>query len=348
MLNQHDITALMLERQHLLHPADETEYCALYRDTSPGQNVYWCGFGQPPILVFRAAFDDMAFNRERQRQRELVKGRFQGGNLGWIEAADMELFACAFRRPLDRPTDIQRLLLELIEREGPLTIQQMKALTGLLVKEITPALHRLQQAFLLYEDQYDGEWDRGWYRFSEMFPTVSFDRYTKAEAITELLRRLVRRHVWINADMARAFYQFPLREIRSCLAAMEADGELIAFENGFLLAEDEALLRSQQFELPESLFVLHRNDCLVKVQEPILKERYRRPGCDILQFLLIDGAFHGAVLGHFKNGPYVLEDVVVDAGYENRRNAIVEAVRRENPAANPLPCFMGEPLQDTM
>lgn len=33
--------------------------------------------------------------------------------------------------------------------------------TGMLVKEITPVLHRLQEAFLIYEDQYDGEWDRG-------------------------------------------------------------------------------------------------------------------------------------------------------------------------------------------
>ena len=40
----------------------------------------------------------------------------------------------------------------------------------MLVKEITPVLHRLQEAFLVYEDQYDGEWDRSWYRFEEMFP----------------------------------------------------------------------------------------------------------------------------------------------------------------------------------
>jgi hypothetical protein len=34
-----------------------------------------------------------------------------------------------------------------------LTIQQIKEDTGLLVKEITPVLHRLQEAFLVYEDQ---------------------------------------------------------------------------------------------------------------------------------------------------------------------------------------------------
>lgn len=43
----------------------------------------------------------------------------------------------------------------------------------MLVKEITPVLHRLQEAFLVYEDQYDGEWDRSWYRFEEMFPETN-------------------------------------------------------------------------------------------------------------------------------------------------------------------------------
>ena len=35
------IRALRMERQHLLTPANETEYDALYRDLQPGQNVYW-------------------------------------------------------------------------------------------------------------------------------------------------------------------------------------------------------------------------------------------------------------------------------------------------------------------
>lgn len=34
------IRALRMERQHLLTPANETEYDALYRDLQPGQNVY--------------------------------------------------------------------------------------------------------------------------------------------------------------------------------------------------------------------------------------------------------------------------------------------------------------------
>lgn len=151
------IISLRMERQCFIHKADEEEYIKLYRDTQPGQNVYCNGFGQPPTLSFRADFDDIEFNRDRQLKRKLIKGRFSGGNLGWIVPEDMELFLALYRKPITKPTAIQLRVLELIERDGPLGIQQMKEETGLLVKEITPALHRLQEAFLIYEDQYDGE-----------------------------------------------------------------------------------------------------------------------------------------------------------------------------------------------
>jgi len=183
MLTQQNIIALRMERQFLSCKANEQEYCKLYRDTQPGQNVYWNGFGDPPSITFRANFNDIEYNRERQRTRELVKGRFQGGNLGWIESDDMELFACLCRKPLDKPTFVHQTFLDLIEREGPMNIKLMKEMTGMLVKEITPVLHRLQEAFLIYEDQYDGEWDRGWYKFQEMFPNANFQKYTKIEAL---------------------------------------------------------------------------------------------------------------------------------------------------------------------
>ncbi|MBQ8598412.1 MAG: hypothetical protein IJ409_11555 [Lachnospiraceae bacterium] len=51
----------------------------------------------------------------RQSERKLVKGRFAGGNLGWIEPEEMELFAGLYYKPLDRPTFTQTKVLELIE-----------------------------------------------------------------------------------------------------------------------------------------------------------------------------------------------------------------------------------------
>ena len=47
-----------MARQGFAQPVGEREYPALYRDMQPGRNIYWNGFGQPPTLTPRAAFDD--------------------------------------------------------------------------------------------------------------------------------------------------------------------------------------------------------------------------------------------------------------------------------------------------
>ena len=83
------IISLRMERQCLINKADQNEYIKLYRDTQPGQNVYWIGFGEPPSLSFRADFNDIEFNRNRQLDRKLIKGLVAGGNLGWIEMGDL-------------------------------------------------------------------------------------------------------------------------------------------------------------------------------------------------------------------------------------------------------------------
>ena len=344
------ITALRIERQHLTRPADESEYCALYRDLQPGLNVYWNGFGQPPTLSFRAAFDDLEYNRERLAARELIKGRFCGGNLGWIVPEDVELYAALYRKPLAHPTEIQERILWMIENGGPWTIHQIKAETGFLVKEIAPALHRLQEAFLVYEDQFDGEWDRGWYRFAEMFPEVNLDRFDRHSALKTVLLRFARRMVCFDADMARSFYRLPLRDIRAALQSLLDNGALVVVDGGFMLPSDAALLEHTSLEPPRFVRAIHRNDVLYKAEEPRLKAMAARL-CEALpydheplQYLLIDGEFHGAVVGHFRNGPYDLNDVVCDLpDAADRRSEILEAVRAANFGASPQR-FMGKAL----
>ena len=336
------ITSLRMERQHLHRRAVREEYDALYRDLAPGQSVYWQGFGDPPSLSFRADFNDMEYNRRRQRDRALVKGRFQGGNLGWIPAEDMALFAGLARKPLDNPTPLQAKLLDLIEREGPMNIGLMKEMTGFLVKEITPALHRLQEAFLLYEDHYDGEWDRGWYRFDEMFPDIDLAQCTREHALCTLLRRYAHRMVWFDADMPKSFYRVPGKDVKAAAARLLADGALVAYEGGYMLAEDSAAMEAYRATPYPGVFTLHRNDFLVKSNEHWLKVAYKHADWDSLQYLLVDGMFAGVVWGHFKNGPFVIEDVHVEAPHAGRRAEILAAVNRVNsPERSPIQRFMG-------
>lgn len=272
-LSYENIIALRMERQHLTKKASEAEYNALYRDTQPGQNVYWNGFGDPPSLTYRADFNDIEYNRERQRERKLIKGRFCGGNLGWIEPEDLEIFACAFIKPLLKPTERQSVLLELIEHEGPMNIQQMKESTGMLVKEITPVLHRLQEAFLIYEDQNDGEWDRGWYKFTEMFPDADLAKYSRIDALKILIKRFSYRNVIFDVNMAKSFYKLPAKEIKAAIESLVAEKILIESDDEYLLKYDFDLLQSYSDEIPKAVYAMHRNDFLVKFNEHILKDK---------------------------------------------------------------------------
>ena len=344
------IISLRMKRQCFINKADEDEYIKLYRDTQPGQNVYWNGFGQPPTLAFRADFNDIEFNRDRQLDRKLIKGRFSGGNLGWIVPEDMELFACLYQKPLTKPTTTQLQILDLIRREGPMNIQQMKEETGLLVKEITPALHRLQEAFLIYEDQYDGEWDRGWYQFEEMFPEVDLQKYTRLEALKIVLQRFAYRIVWFDTAMAKSFYKLPEKEIKLAATELAQEGILVSSGTGYLLKSDAELLENYEPKAMNFVYAIHRNDFLYKAQEHTLKEMAKKltEGLEYdhepLQYLLIDGAFHGASVGHFRNGPYDLNDIVCDLpDAENRKDEIIEAVKAVNFGKKPQR-FMGKEL----
>ena len=331
------IISLRMERQCFINKADEDEYIKLYRDTQPGQNVYWNGFGQPPTLTFRADFNDIEFNRDRQLDRKLIKGRFAGGNLGWIVPEDMELFVALYRKPLTKPTMEQLQVLELIENAGPFNIQQIKEETGMLVKQITPILHRLQEAFLIYEDQYDGEWDRGWYKFVEMFPEVNPDKYTRLEALKIVLQRFAYRIVWFDTAMAKSFYKIPEKEIKLAVGELVAEGILVSSDSGYMLKNDAELLENYEPKVMNFVYAIHRNDFIYKAHEHILKEMVKRmtEGLDYdhepLQYLLIDGEFHGASVGHFRNGPYDLNDIVCDLpDVENRKNEIVDAIKVVN------------------
>ena len=332
-MNNKDIVALRMERQHLTGKATETEYDALYQDMQPGQNVYWNGFGQPPSISYRAIFDDIGYNQMRQQERQLVKGRFQNGNIGWIMREEIELFAGLYMKPLNKPTEVQLMILELIEREGPMNIPLMKEMTDLLVKKITPILSRLQQAFLIYEDQHEFVWtdmveiDRDWYRFSEMFPDVDLDRYSRHEALKIVLQRFAYRHVLFELEMAKSFYKLPEKDIKRALVSLVENEILVETEAGYLLTVD--LHQTISAELPQFVYAMHRNDFLVKSNEHWLKERFTHSFPDTLYYLMIDGEFKGVAVGKFRYTPEI-EDILIDlpaADVSARKDEIVKAVR---------------------
>ncbi|MHB8131697.1 MAG: DNA glycosylase AlkZ-like family protein, partial [Mobilitalea sp.] len=172
MLTWLDITALRMKRQYLLSPVRKEDYDQLFMNMSPVPPMYWTAPGDPPTLPSHADIDDYDYNSIRRSKRSLLKGRFAGGSIAYVTEEDLEVFACLYQKEITCFSQIQSELLELLKQEGPMNIGLMKELTGLLVKEITPALHKLQEAFIVYEDQLDNEGDRGWYLFESELTEV--------------------------------------------------------------------------------------------------------------------------------------------------------------------------------
>jgi len=343
------ITALRMERQHFSVKADEAEYRKLFRDTSPGCQIYWIGFGQPPVLTYRAAFDDAEYNRARMLARSIVIGRFIGGNLGWVEPDDLPLFAALYRKPLPENAHVARELLELLEHTGPLGVQQIKDETGLLVKVITPALKQLQEAFLIFEDRYDNNFDRSFYIFSEMFPDVSFDM-PRAEALDTLLTRFAYRNIVITEKQARAFYKLPTADIKSAFERLAESGVFTETDGGFMLASDAAVLGSYAPKPMHFVYALNRNDFLYRSYADELIQKFKPLYEDLpydsepFHYILIDGVFRGVSVGHVHNGPFDINDIVLDmteAEAESRKAEIIAAVTDINLSVPPLR-FMGK------
>jgi hypothetical protein len=352
-MNGNLITALRFERQGFINKVDMQRYEQLFRFMQPVQTIYWCCPGDPPAIVHRAAFNDFEHNDKLRSIRTIIKGRFQGGSIAYIYADELELYAAAYKRNIDKLSFEEEQIYELLEREGPMNIQLIKQITGRLVKEITPILHKLQEAFLVYEDQIDSEGDRGWYILAKEFPEADLNRYTRTEAIEELIMRFACMNVFVNIDMLRSFYRLTLKDLKEALTALEKKGKLKAVEiernKGFVRSEDISAVESFiEKTISQSVFVLHRNDYLVKSNEYWLKEIFYQKDVDVLQYILVDGKFSGAVMGKLRNGPYDIEDVVLTIPEKervSRRDEIISAVYEvNNPEQSPLKRYDGKLL----
>ena len=118
-----------------------------------------------------------------------------------------------------------------------------------------------------------------------------------------------------------------------------------------MLKSDADFLASYEPKVMYFIYAIHRNDFLYKAHQHILKEMSQKLterleyDHEPLQYLLIDGEFHGASVGHFRNGPYDLNDIVCDLpDMESRKDEIIEAVRVVNFGKMPSR-FMGVEIE---
>ena len=322
------IYALRMDRQYLSHRANEGEYDSLFRLMSPVPTIYWTSPGSAPSMYHRAGFDDLVHNNKRRKDRTILKGRYQGGSVGYVEAGDLELFAAIYRKKIERLSPLQREIVDIIEREGPMTINYIKEITGYLTKEITPQMQKLQEAYIVYEEQHESGDERYWYLFEDEFRDANLEQYTYAQALKEVLLRFAEVLPFYEAKQAKSFYKLPQKDINAALAELIKDGALL-YENGYALPADVSLIRGSAVIPDKSVFVLHRSDFLARADEYWIKDEFKHETYGLLHYLLIDGRFAGAVHGRFTFGPPEIEDVTLSLSQsetEARKDEILEAV----------------------
>ena len=338
------IVALRLERQGFCPHVSEESFRELFRRMSPVAPPYWCCPGSPPELRCRTDFDSAASCFAARARREIVKGRFQAGNIAYILAEELPLFAALYQSG-GGLSERERTLRAVLEREGPMSVRMLKEFTGEPVKELTADLHRLQKRFLVFEDQADSEWDRCWYRMEEVFPELDRAKPPFEAALEEVLLRFVQLNVTAGVEAAVSFYHLPVRKVEAAFQRLLIEGKLTLCREEFILPRDVPLLE-KEMEPPRCVFALNRNDFLVKANEYWLREVYRYPGREVLQYLLIDGEFGGVTVGKFRNGPFEIEDILLNLPpeeWKGRREEILKAVGLENPASVPRR-YCGKPL----
>ena len=192
-----------------------------------------------------------------------------------------------------------------------------------------PILHRLQEAFLVYEDQLTADWERGWYIFSSEWPQVAIDPSLKKQCAEIILLRTLESQIFASLAQLKDWSSWSLKELQELLSELEKKEKVVKITiaglgEGWVRSEDMQL---NELDLPPSVFMLHKADPLVRSHVSELKKVFQ--GQEVLQYLLIDGTFQGAVLGHWRIGPHDVEDILLNlstAVAKSRRTEIIAAV----------------------
>ncbi|MBP1905939.1 hypothetical protein J2Z32_002587 [Paenibacillus turicensis] len=331
------VIRLRMARQGLLHPltevTNEEAYLSMFKSLQPVAPVFFGRPGEPPSLVHRTVFNDSNIAFYLREKHVIVKSRFQDGRVAYVTEDDLQLYATAFRKVPAQMSQVHEQVYKAVKQSGGLTKDQLKEILPYTAKEIGAALQTLQQAFLLVEEQVDSEWETGWLDFTEQWFEIPTDEISRLKAIEEVLLRFVEVMVFTDMEQFKSWSGFTAKTIKIVVDSALQTGKLMATEvegigEGWMCATDFERSSKDIAQSPlHSVIMLDKSDFLVRAHLSQLKKRYS--GKEVLQYLLIDGQFQGAALGHWRIGPHDVEDIIVDLPLEeaaSRKNEIINAV----------------------
>ena len=271
---------------------DEADYPELFMHLQPVSPIAMTYPGNPPALVKRTRFDSGEASDDLRGDRKLVKARFLGGTVGYVLVEHLEDYAVVFRKQPTRLTPTEREVLGAIRELGPITPRLLKEETGILAKKVGPALAKLQRAFLVFEDQTETNWERGWSTFSSAFPNLDLDSTDRDEAARRVLNTFFKANIFATMDQIRSWSELPIRDLKAWVERLRELGDIETASveglgDGWITTEfkiNKAPLKS--------VHMLHQQDGLVRAHRSELKRRFADR--EVLQYLLIDGQFAGA------------------------------------------------------
>ncbi|MBL7041134.1 MAG: hypothetical protein ISR77_21035 [Pirellulaceae bacterium] len=328
---------------------DEASYVELFRRLQPVSPVANSYPGSPPRLEHRVdgpAGEDGRLADELRASHRLIKGRFFGGRVSYVHVEDLPLYTAACRRPLRVINELHAKILRAFEVSGPLSPRQLREQTGLAHRPLMAAVNRLEEAFLVCEDQTDDAWDRPLHLFEREWPAAWTAMTDAVEARRQVLLRWAHCNVRVSVEGAASSTGWPQREMRQLLARLSEEGHLQPIEAtadpGYTVPVDARDHR----QVPQAVRVLHRDDPLVRPLLPQLQRTYGKE-VEVLKYLLIDDDVAGIVCGHWRIKPHDVDDILIadpDTA-RARREEILAAVTSAYPSPErQILQYAGEPL----
>lgn len=334
-MNWNSIKLERLKRMGFGHPAEsEAEYDELFKRLQPVSPEYFTEPGQPPSLRYRAAFDDIEYNRLLRQNQEIVKARFQGGTLAYVTRDEMEIYASAFCKPISRLDYTETELYTVLNQIGPMDKKQLMEELDLKGPVVTKILQKFQKAFMVYELQPDKFGEQVWQTFECEWPDFKIERVSEIEAQKYVISRFISNMVVVDLAMVMDWTRFSRKQTEKIMGELLGEGLLEIMDHGselyyFFKHDNKIVMNQSMVKMPDSVFLVHKADYIYKAYESKLKNEYG--GSEILQYLLINGDFKGAVEGHWRIGPHNIENVILkvsDSEAKRRKDEIISVVEK--------------------
>lgn len=252
------VTQLALEKQHLTPSTrgkGEEDILKIISELGPIQTHR--------ALYHRIdGFDVDSLQKLRARDKEILVGRFTERGLSYVRVGEVPIYIALNEGKSRDLSDIDKVVLNTIERENPVTKGRVIALTGLDKPIVDESLERLEEALrvvrtILYEMEADTQ-QLTLYEPIENYAAVS-GKLSKGEALRTVILRIIEQHGPITIQGIISLTNLPYDEVESTLTVLRKEGMILSgqFIEGipietYLVAKDLQRLRELSSNLGSS------------------------------------------------------------------------------------------------